>query len=532
MSTDRTPLRLSPVTGRRRGRLTLAAWLAAWLAALLAVLTWVVAAGIGSAPRDGSSAVAPGAGATQPGGSKSTPSSSPAGTRPTGTVWLRSGSGARSLDLRSGEIGPVVGTGDWRDAIFWLPGGQFVCVCSGVTAIEGGERVTISLAGIDGDKLSAETELVTVEGLRDEGVGVPGQPDSQPLSVGTSAALSADGSLIAVGISVRRPPHWERSVILVDVESRKVVERVGLSPAPAEQSIEAWAPRVQFAGDGRRALISLTAYQSNSTIDERHFVAQIRGQRFDLEAARGFGTRSELADGQCVGSWLVHLDRDTLFGLCARDGGTPTLFRAVALDTGKVSELALGPVLNGVYPMQLVDRSRGILYLWDPFSHRAARIHIASAKLDSSTIIDTPTAALPPLDSLARTLSAWIAPAALAKIMLEPGLALLPDGQTLYVVAMSGDRITEPGRASVIHVLDAATLRVRATWNVEPDVVSIAIAPNGTDVIVGMLAAAPEGVAPDATVTLLDAGTGQPRARYEGFDSEWPMLIDPSALNQ
>ena len=84
----------------------------------------------------------------------------------------------------------------------------------------------------------------------------------------------------------------------------------------------------------------------------------------------------------------------------------------------------------------------------------------------------------------------------------------------------------------MIHVLDAATLQVRATWNVEPDVVSIAMAPNGTDVVVGTLATAPEGVAPDAAVAVLDGETGKPRARYEGFDSEWPMLVDPSALNQ
>jgi hypothetical protein len=527
MSTDRTPLVLAPVSDRGRGRFAFAAW----LAALLAVVAWVGAAGIGSAPRDGSSAVAPGAGATQPGGSKSTPSSSPAGARPTGTVWLRSGSGARSLDLWSGEIGPVIGTGDWRDAIFRLPGGQFVCVCSDVAAIEGGERVTIRIANIDAGMLSAETELVTVEGLRDEGVGVPGQPDSQPLSVATSASLSPDGRLILVGISVRRPPYWERSVVLVDVRARKVVQRVELAPAAAEQQIEAWAPRIQFDADGARALISTTVWQSNSTLDERYFVARIDGRRLALEPAPGFGTRNERADGRCVGSWLVHLDGDRLFGLCARDGGTPTLFRSVALDTGKISDLALGPVLKGAYPMQLVDRARGILYLWDPFSHRAARIHIASAKLDSTTVIDTPTAALPPLEHLVRSLSAWIAPAALAKIMLEPGLAISPDGGTLYVVAMSGDSVIEPGRASVIHVLDAATLQVRATWTVEPDVVSIALGPNGRDVIVGMLPVAAEGVTPKAVLAILDARTGQERARYEGLGNEWPMLVDPAALN-
>jgi hypothetical protein len=531
MSTDRSPLALAPVSGRRRGRVAFAAW----LAALLAVVAWVAAAGIGSAPPGRIPVAAPGIGASAPASLRPSPSGPMqrlAEPPPSGTVWLRSGNGARSLDLSSGEVGQVVGTDDWRDAIFRLPDGRFVCVCSDVTATDGGEQVTVSLANIDGGMVAASSELVTIEGVRDERVEVPGQPDSPPLAVAISASLSPDGSLIAVGISVRRPPQWERSVVLVDVGARKLVQRVELAPAPAEQGIEGWAPRIQFDADSRQALVSITAWQSNSTIDERYFVARINGGRLALEPAPGFGTRNELADGQCVGSWLVHLNGDRLFGLCARDGGTPTLFRSVALGTGKIVDLPLGPVLKGVYPMQLVDRARGILYLWDPFSHRAARIHIASAKLDSSTVIDTPTAALTPLEHLARSVSAWIAPAALAKIMLEPGLALSADGRRLYVVAMSGDGFTEPGRASTVHVLDAATLRVRATWNLEPDVVSIAMAPNGRDVVVGTLATAPEGVAPDAAVAVLDGATGQPRARYEGFDSEWPMLVDPSALNQ
>jgi hypothetical protein len=321
-------------------------------------------------------------------------------------------------------------------------------------------------------------------------------------------------------------------VLLVDVPTREVVQRLELEPVPAEERVEAWAPRIQFAHDGLQALIGLTVVRANAISDERHFVAWIHGGFLPLEAVTGFGTKSAAADARCIDAWPELLGHDTVFALCRGRNGTDEFLRSVAIDTGRMSDLDLQPVLEGSFPRRLVDRTRGILYLWDPFSHRAARVHIASAKLDSATVIDTPTAAVPALDRLVRTFSAWIAPAALAKIMLEPGLALSPDGQTLYVVAMSGDKIIEPGRATTIHVLDATSLRVRATWTVAPDVVSIAIAPNGTDVIVGMLGEAPEGVAPDASVTLLDAQTGQPRARYQDLGAEWPMLVEPSALNE
>jgi hypothetical protein len=264
--------------------------------------------------------------------------------------------------------------------------------------------------------------------------------------------------------------------------------------------------------------------------DERHFVAWIHGHVLPLEPVEGFGTKGAGADGRCTETSPELAGRDTVFGICHDASWKPEFLRSVDIQTGRVLELDLEPVVKGFWPMTLVDGSA--LFLWDPFSHRLARIHVPSAKLDAAVVIEAPATALEPLDRLARSLSAWIAPPAMAKIMLEPGLALSPDGRRLYVVAMSGDGITHPGRASTIHVLDPGTLALRATWAVEPDVVSIAIAPNGTDVIVGTLGEATELVAPPASVTVLDPYTGKPRARYHGIGTDWPMLIQPSDLNQ
>jgi hypothetical protein len=536
MSSEEAPLVVTSVAGRRRGRVAFAAW----LAAIIAVVTWVLAAGIGSERRDGRSAIAPGAGASQsapgsstvsaqPGSSRPVPAGSMEliGPRPSGTVWLRSGNGARSLDLSTGEAGRPIDTSDWRDRILSLPDGRFLCVCVDVTSIDGGERAIVSLADVVGGQPSKATELVTVEGRRDEGR----RADEQGYPVVTSASLSPDGHLAVVGVAARRPPSWEQSLIVVDVPNREVVQTIGLAPVPDEQRTQAWAPRVRFSSDGQRALVSLTVVGANGISQERHFVAWIQGHFLPLEAVAGFGTKGPAADGRCLGTSPALLRRDTVFGLCHDANGTESFVRSVALDTGRIRELALDAVLKGSFPMRLVDRANGLLYLWDPFSHRVARVSIASAKLDAAAVIEAPTAVLEPLDRLARTFSAWIAPPTLAKIMLEPSLALSSDGRTLYVVAMSGDRIEEPGSAATIHVLDAGSLALRATWTVESNVVSIAIAPNGADVIVGLLGEAPELVAPEASVILLNADTGKPRARYHGLGTEWPMLIEPSDLN-
>ena len=534
MSTGDPSLVLTTVAGRRRGRFAFAVW----LAVLIAVVTWVLAAGIGSAPRDGRSATVPGAGAPQPDRASAAPSRSPssrpspsgpmeliAGPPPSGTAWLRAGNGARSLDLWSGESA-TIRTGEWRDRILALPGGGFMCVCHASTAIDGGERVAVSLADMVGNLRSGETELVTVEGRREERA----RADEETNPVATSASLSPDGSLLVVGLSVRRPPSWERTLLVVHLPSREVVQRIELDAVAADERIDAWAPRVQFSYDGLRSLVSLTATGPNQVFDERHFVAFIHGHFLGLDQVPGFGTKGATADGRCADTMPELVGRDTVFAICHDANWTPLFLRSVELKTGRARELDLGPVLNGIWPMKLVDGTT--LFLWDPFSHRAARINIPAAKLDAAAVIQTPTAALEPLDQLARGLSAWIAPPAMAKIMLEPALALSSDGGRLYVVAMSGDGISEPGHARTIHVLDAGSLALRDTWTVEPDVASIGIAPNGRDIIVGLLGEAPELVAPDASVMVLDADTGEPRARYHGLGSDWPMVIARSDLNQ
>jgi hypothetical protein len=333
-----------------------------------------------------------------------------------------------------------------------------------------------------------------------------------------------------VGLAVRRPPSWERSLLIVDVPTREVVQRIELDPVPADERIEARAPRVQFSYDGLRALVSLTVISAGQVSDERHFAAFIHGQFLQLEPVTGFGTKGATADGLCTETMPQLVGRETVFGICHDANWEPLFLRSVELKTGRILELDLEPVVKGFWPMTLVDGTT--LFLWDPFSHRVARVNIPAARLDVAAVIQMPTAAQEPLDQFARWLSAWIAPSAMAKIMLEPALALSSDGRLLYVVAMSGDGITAPGHASTIHVLDAGSLALRDTWTVEPDVVSIGIAPDGESIIVGVLGEAPELVAPDASVMVLDADTGKPRARYHGLGTEWPQLIEPSDLNQ
>jgi hypothetical protein len=122
-----------------------------------------------------------------------------------------------------------------------------------------------------------------------------------------------------------------------------------------------------------------------------------------------------------------------------------------------------------------------------------------------------------PLDALAglgRRLGRWIAPSALAKILLEPGLVASPDGTRLYAIGVTSATDPTTRGSTGIYAYDAATLAPLGHWQPTADFTSIAVSADGRFVYAAALGgvdAAGVGSRNRASVTVFDAADGSVR---------------------
>ena len=109
----------------------------------------------------------------------------------------------------------------------------------------------------------------------------------------------------------------------------------------------------------------------------------------------------------------------------------------------------------GAFTMKarLANQIQGIVYLWDPFAWRIARVDLNAGRLDGVESIDrklvTGSAAGGGiLDGLARAIGNWIAPTTAAKVSMDPALAFSPDGARIYALATTASSFTDGGAPS------------------------------------------------------------------------------------
>jgi DNA-binding beta-propeller fold protein YncE len=125
----------------------------------------------------------------------------------------------------------------------------------------------------------------------------------------------------------------------------------------------------------------------------------------------------------------------------------------------------------------LVDPSGKALYMWGPVGKTLTRIDIASGTFSSVTARIAATTADPVAD-LAHAIGRWMAPPVAAKIFVDPGLVLSPDGTRIFALAAdpgNGETVSSQG----VFVFDAVTLEQVAHWPPTADLTSIAISPDG-----------------------------------------------------
>jgi hypothetical protein len=138
-----------------------------------------------------------------------------------------------------------------------------------------------------------------------------------------------------------------------------------------------------------------------------------------------------------------------------------------------------------------------------------------------------------PLTTALRSVAAWIAPSVAGKILLEPALAISPDGSRLYAVAERRPDVTSASQGSAwIFVFDARTLTLLARWEATADIDSIALSEDGRFVLAaGMPRYENSDLEAEASVTAHDARTGEVRF-IAGRLGEQPIMFDPTLLGE
>jgi hypothetical protein len=162
----------------------------------------------------------------------------------------------------------------------------------------------------------------------------------------------------------------------------------------------------------------------------------------------------------------------------------------------------------------LVARAGDALYVWDPVAAVLARVDLATGALTSSPAASAFIGG--PLDAVAalgRRIGRWIAPTAQAKLMLDPGIVLSPDGTRVYAIGVSSPGPSGRGSSGVF-AFDASNLSPLGHWAPTADFTSIAVSADGRFVYAGAMAGVDAAGTPSrdgASVTVFDTSDGSVR---------------------
>src|SRR4051812_33907765 len=426
-------------------------------------------------------------------GSSPSPTGTPAGTaRPTATdpkvivngglpdpasVLVAAGEDYRVAELSAGRLGPdVFGPHSGPTTVVARPGGGWLCVCgdwdgSALGGPPSRLKVTLAIADAAGT-LQSETTIRETAGRVDSNLPTAAQEEL----VDGHASISRDGRFAFLGWSVHEGSNgWKLGVDVIDVAAGRVIGSTGLPNLPSVtddgQPVTRVAPEVDLAASTGSLLVSafwfVAGEQESPPSGVDHWSASFDGASITgLVATRP--TRAPACEERAAGP----VDTGAWWVVCSTNA---TLrFDRIAVDGTLVGSTPLPP-FDGL-ATSLVDPTGKTLYMWGPAARTLARIDIASGTLSSVT--GKVAAARDPMSDLARAFGRWIAPRAAAKVIVEPGLVLSPDGRRVYALGAdlgNGETVASLG----VFVFDAAALDQIAHWQPAADLTSIAISPDG-----------------------------------------------------
>jgi len=436
------------------------------------------------------------------------------GELPTVTdVLLRVGSDYAVADLAAGTLGPRITGTVVNSDLQRLPDGSFACLC---VSVDGWAGNSYTHAAVSFYRYVAPGAAAQQKKIAEfTGIPGPGQASSgdQSMHVDTVVSYTSDGRFGFVGWSAREPPVWHAGIVVVEMASGNVLQRVALpdiSAGDGESAVGAAAPRVAVAPSGGRALISRQWFRIDRTTQAYHagtdqFLVDWSGAMLaelaPLDGAQGCGDGVNDAGFTAV---------ETVWLSCWNDGGGLTTVRRLGLDGAVLGDTEVNSTGEGGASTVAPDGSAA--WFWAPMTRTITRVDLRTGE-DASSTAPEPTASTgdDPLAALGR----WLAPPVTAKVFLQPGIVLSPDGSRIYALGIQRAADGGPfGGSSGVFVFDAASLASLGNWAPTADFMSLAVSADGRFVY----AAGTPGVdrsgdpsAFGASVTAYDASDGSVR---------------------
>jgi dipeptidyl aminopeptidase/acylaminoacyl peptidase len=284
-------------------------------------------------------------------------------------------------------------------------------------------------------------------------------------------------------------------------------------------SVYVGSPNPLFSPDGRTLLVSSTIVVLNEVTESSGWTAPYSDGSVGRLVPFDDGAGS-ITGVDCEDQAIRFLDDGRLLAQCWSRGASSTLLRVAGLDGRSIRDAWPAESGFGSGWGEPLIAPGGRVYLWDPQAARLGRLDPDSGAFDVSDAFGKGTAAAAGW----LTLLDWIAPSVQAKILLQPALALSPDGSTLYALGSTFGDGGGPGWSTGIYVVDPETLALRARWAPTADYSSITVSSDGRYVV---LAGAPGGAETEASMTVLDAGSGDVRAFAPGLGRDWLVFADP-----
>ncbi len=435
-------------------------------------------------------------------------------------VMVQAGGHYRVADLASGTLG-VDAMGEYAGPTTLVQrAGGWLCLCVKWTAVGGNTYtgLSLTLASIDaGGHVGDHREARQIDGTADQTVSF----DLQVQVVDAATSVAADGKTAFFGWTARNgAAGWTSGIDVIDVMTGTVVDSKTVAaeqPAGTDgQPVSRNAPRVELSPAGDQILISSFWYvdapnDPNPPSGIDRWIAP-----FDSGAVGDITTLPATSKMVCgaVELGIGFIDSNQYYLVCAGQTGGLVVRRA-GLDGTAIGETAVPRTEEEFSAGSLLAHAGGGLLIWDPVAAVMSRVDLATGALTQSPAAGASIdgGALGALDTLGRRIGRWIAPSAVAKLLLQPGIVVSPDGTRVYAIGVSSPARTDRGSTGV-YAFDAASLAQLGNWAPTADFSSIAVSADGRFVY----AAAQAGVDAEgrefpngSSVTVFDGSDGSVR---------------------
>lgn len=438
-------------------------------------------------------------------------------------VLLRVGSDYAVADLATGTLGPRITGTVVNSDLQRLPDGSFACLCVSVDGWAAGSysHAVVSLYRYAAPGAAAQQTKIA------EFTGIPDPRSANAMHVDTVVSYTSDGRLGFVGWSAREPPVWHAGIVVVEMASGKVLQRVALpdiSTGEDASPVSAAAPRVAVAPSGGRALVSRHWFRIDLMTQDYHPVTDqfLAGRRGEM-----LGEFAPLVGAQGCGDGVTDAGftaAETVWLSCWTDGGGLMTVRRVGLDGTVLGDTEVNSTGEGGASTVAPDGSAA--WFWAPLTRTITRVDLRTGQ-DANSSAPEPAASngVGPLAALGR----WLAPPAIAKVFMQPGIVLSPDGSRLYALGIQRAAVQIEGSNGVF-VFDATSLAPLGSWAPTADYVSIAVSADGRFVYAAGVPGTDRNGAPSAfgaSVTAYDASDGSVRLVAGQLDHDMVTFATP-----